>query len=78
MVGSDGVSILTEELIGGPGDITEDIGMDIIEVTGMVLEVGIGQGTERDNATQTEMYITMGGMGLNKVVMLEILRLQTI
>ncbi len=78
MVGSDGVSILTEELIGGLVDITEDIGMDIIEVTGMALEVGIGQGTERDNATQTEMYITMGGTELNKVVMSEILRLQTI
>ena len=59
MVGLVGVSILTEGLIGVLVDITEGIDMDIIEVTGMVPEVGIGQGIEQANAIQVGMYITI-------------------
>ena len=78
MVGSVGVSILTEGVIGGRADITEGIDMDIIGATGMAVEVGIGQGIEQANAIQTEMYITIAAMELNKAVTSEIPRLQTI
>ena len=63
MVGSVGVSILTEGLIGVLADTIEGIDMDIIEATGMVPEEGIGQGIEQANAIQTGMYITIEARG---------------
>ena len=78
MVGSVGVSILTEGLTGVRADTTEGIDMDIIEVTGMVPEVDIGQGIEQANGIQIGMYITIEALELNKAVMPEMHRLQTI
>lgn len=78
MVGSVGVSILTEGDIGDLVDITEGIDMDTIAATGMALEVGIGQGIELANAIQTEMYITTVAQELNKAVTSEMPRLQII
>ena len=78
MVGLVGVSILTEGLIGVLVDITEGIDMDIIEVTGMVPEVGIGQGIEQANGIQIGMYITIETLELNKAAIPEMHRRQTI
>ena len=65
MDGLDGVFIRTEELIGGPEDITEVIVMDTTEdiarVPGLVMQP--------DHETQTGMYITTDLMVLNKPVM---------
>ena len=58
MVGSVGVSILTEGDIGEREDITEGIDTDTIAATGMELEVDIGQAIEQASVIQTEMYIT--------------------
>ena len=73
MGGLDGVSIHTEELIGGRGDIIEDTGMYITGVIDMGTTDDIAEVQEQvmlqDQEIQTEMYIITDLTELNRPVM---------